>query len=225
MQEIRDSRVLGTQAVVQAIARANPRPHTLVTASGVDYYGDRGDMMLDETSQPGEGFLAEVVIAWEREALAARELGVRSVVTRFGMVLAGDRGALPELARPFRFGVGGRMGSGRQWIPWIHVRDAVGALLHVLVHSELVGPINVVTPHPVTNAEFAHTLGKVLRRPAFFPAPAFALRMVAGKMAGPLLLASKRVVPERLCGSGYAFAFAKLAPALEDLLVAARFRQ
>ena len=192
---IRDSRVTGTRRVVEAIARAVPAPNVLVCASAIGYYGNRGDEELTEASPPGSDFLAQVVREWEQAALAAP---VRSVQLRFGIVLSAHGGALARMLPAFRLGVGGRLGSGAQWMSWIGLHDLVRAILFAIESSGLDGPVNAVAPHPVTNAEFTRTLARVLRRPAVVPVPVFALRALFGEMAGLTLLASQRVAPARL---------------------------
>lgn len=214
---IRDSRVQGTRALVEAIRRAESRPKVLVSASAVGFYGSRGDEVLDERSAPGRGFLADVCRAWEQEALAAEALGVRVVCVRIGVVLGLEGGALQRMLPVFRLGLGGPLGSGRQWVPWIHVDDLVGLLLHAAARTEVSGPMNCVAPQAVTNAFFTDVLGQVLHRPALIRAPAFALRVVLGEMA-EVVLASQRVVPEVAERTGYAFGFPSLAEALTDLL-------
>lgn len=208
---IRESRVAGTRRVVQAIARAAPRPRVLICASAVGFYGDRGDDVLTEESLPGEDFLARVVLDWEQ---AARESPVRSVQMRFGLVLSPLGGALAKMLPAFRAGAGGRLGSGTQWMSWIALHDLVRAVRFAIDAEELAGPVNAVAPHPVTNGEFTGTLARVLRRPAVIPVPAFALRMLFGEMADLTLLASQRVTPSRLEGAGFRFDH----PLLQDAL-------
>jgi uncharacterized protein (TIGR01777 family) len=215
-RRIRDSRVVGTRNAVAGL-RAGDGPRTFVCASGIDYYGDRGDELLDERSGPGHGFLPGVCVEWEAEARRAADLGVRVVSLRSGMVLSRRDGALPRLARPFSFFVGGPLGSGRQWVAWIHLDDEVGLILHALDHSGLAGPLNLVAPAPVRNRLFAHTLGRVMARPSLLPLPAPALRLVLGELAD-LLLASHRARPAVAEATGYAFRFPELEPALRDLL-------
>jgi uncharacterized protein (TIGR01777 family) len=189
-----------------------------LSASAVGYYGDRGDEVLQEESPPGQGFLAEVAQEWEAATTPAQAAGSRVVLLRIGLVLARGRGALPQLLFPFRFGLGGRLGSGRQWLSWIALSDVVEATVHCLDTDALQGPVNFVAPAPVTNREFATTLGRVLRRPTPFPVPAFALRLVLGEMADQLLLASQRVLPTRLEATGYRFRFPALEAALREVL-------
>ena len=218
---IRASRVRGTRLVAEAVARADPRPQALLCASAMGFYGDRGDELLTEASTPGRGFLAEVSREWEEACAPAREQGVRVVNLRFGIVLSPAGGALAKMLLPFRLGAGGVVGSGRQWWSWVALDDAVGAIQHALVTPGLAGPLNVAAPNPVTNAEFTRTLGRVLARPTLFPVPAFAARLALGEMADALLLASARLVPERLLQTGYVFRRPELEGALRHLLAGA----
>ena len=215
---IRDSRVHGTRVVAEAVARADPRPKALLCASAMGFYGDRGDERLTEASAPGRGFLSEVSREWEEACAPAREQGVRVVNLRFGIVLSPAGGALAKMLLPFRLGAGGVVGSGKQWWSWVGLDDAVGAIQHALVTPGLSGPVNVVAPNAVTNAEFTRTLGRVLARPTLFPVPVFAARLAFGEMADALLLASARVVPERLQQTGCVFHHPELEGALRHLL-------
>ncbi len=217
-RRIRDSRVGATRVLAEALARLERPPATLVAASAVGYYGDRGDEVLREESAPGGGFLADVCREWEAAAAPAARRGLRVVHMRIGMVLAATGGALAALLPPFRLGLGGPVGSGRQWMSWISLDDLVRAILHALATASLAGPINAVAPAPVTNREFARTLGRVLRRPAVLPLPAGAARLLLGRMADELLLASARVVPARLEAAGFTFGDATLERALRRLL-------
>lgn len=203
-RRIRDSRVVGTRHLVAGLAALDARPRVLVSASAIGYYGDRGDEGLDETSSPGSDFLAEVCVAWEREAAAAAELGMRVVRVRIGLVLAPDGGALARMMPVFRVGLGGRLGSGRQWISWIHIADVVGLFLHATRREDIVGPLNAVAPNPVTNAEFTRALAHALGRPAFLRIPRFALRAAFGEMAD-ILISSQRVLPRVAQRTGYEF--------------------
>jgi uncharacterized protein (TIGR01777 family) len=212
-QLIRQSRVLGTHHLVDAIASVDPRPRVLVCASAVGYYGDRGDEQLDETSPPGSDFLAEVCQAWEAEAARARGLGLRVVSVRTGLVLGSSGGALVRMLPPFKLGVGGRLGSGRQWMPWVHLDDLAGIYIHAAEKSDLDGPLNGVAPAPVTNAEFTKTLASVLKRPSIFPVPEFALRLALGEFAS-VLLASQRVFPRVAERTGFRFRYTVLGDAL-----------
>jgi uncharacterized protein len=217
-QAIRDSRVVGTRNISEALARSAKRPTLLLAASAIGYYGDRGDEVLTEQSSAGRGFLAEVCGEWESATQAAAEAGIRTVQARFGVVLARSGGALPKMLTPFRLGIGGNLGSGRQWWSWVALDDVIGAIEHILQTDTLEGPVNVVSPNPVTNREFTKNLASVLSRPAVFPVPAFAARMALGQMADPLLLASQRVDPAKLRSSGYRFQHTDLRRALEAIL-------
>jgi uncharacterized protein (TIGR01777 family) len=216
---IRASRIEGTQRLVQALAVATRRPATLVSASAIGIYGDRGDEWLDESSSPGEGFLAELARDWEQAAAGARALGVRVVLVRIGIVLDARGGALRRMLTPFRFGLGARLGSGRQWMSWIHIADLVELMAFALQNARVDGPVNAVAPNPVTNAEFTRALARTLRRPALLRVPAFLLRTGLGEMAA-VLLASQRVRPAAALSAGFAFRFPELEGALSDLLAA-----
>ena len=214
---LRASRVDATRLLVDHLARLPRPPGVLVCASAVGYYGDRGDEVLDESSEPGAGFLADLVRDWEHEARRAAEFGIRVVSLRFGIVLATHGGALPRMLRPFRLGVGGRLGSGSQWFSWVTLRDATRAAEWALTH-ELSGALNVTSPEPVTNAAFTRALAGELHRPALLPAPRVGLRMLLGEAADELLLASTRAVPARLLASGFAFEHGALREALPAVL-------
>ena len=217
--ELRSSRIDSTRLLVDAMAALDRRPRVFMVASAIGYYGDAGDRVLDESAPIGEGFLATLVRDWEAEARRAETLGVRVVSPRFGIVLSREGGALPQMALPFKLGAGGPIGSGQQWISWVSLLDTVGALQHLLRDERANGPMNIVAPEASTNREFARALGKVLHRPAFAPAPAFALRLVLGSgRADELLLASQRVVPMRLTELGYVFQHTDLRTALTDAL-------
>lgn len=215
-KELLASRVETTRLLVDQLA-AMETPPALVSASAIGYYGDRGEEMLDETASKGSGFLADLTGAWEAEARRAEEHGSPSALLRFGIVLSREGGALPRMLLPFRFGAGGRLGSGRQWMSWVTLDDAIAATMHVL-EGRLAGVYNVAAPGPVTNREFTRALGKALRRPAIFPAPAFALRLMLGDSADELLLSSQRVVPARLLESGFSFEHPELESALQAVL-------
>lgn len=217
-ERIRSSRVKGTRLLCETLAGMAHRPEVLLCASATGFYGDRGDEMLDEESTFGTGFLAEVCREWEAATEPVRQVGMRVVHLRFGVILSPQGGALGKMLLPFRLGLGGRIGSGRQFMSWITLDDAVNALLHALAHANLQGPVNVVTANPVTNHEFTKTLAHVLWRPAIFPMPAFAARLAFGEMANELLLASTRVLPKRLQGTGFVFSFPELDGALRHLL-------
>jgi len=215
---IRDSRIKGTQVLCEALARLASPPKVLVSASAIGYYGDRGEEPLSEESAPGRGFLAEVCRVWEATTEPARQTGLRVVQLRFGVVLSPAGGALAKILPPFRLGLGGMLGSGRQYMSWIALDDAIGAIQHAIVTDSLQGPINAVAPQAVTNQEFTKTLGKVLGRPTVVPLPAFATRVMFGEMADELLLASARVQPAKLLASGYRFRYPELEGALRHLL-------
>lgn len=210
---IATSRVEGTRTLVHAIAAAERRPSILVSASAIGYYGARGDEPVDETGPAGSGFLADVCRAWEAEAIAAEALGVRVVRLRIGIALASDGGALDRMQVPFRAFLGGPVGSGRQWMSWVHRDDVIGLVLGSLEDARWTGPVNATAPQPVTNAEFAQALGRALARPARVRTPAFALRLGLGKMAD-LLLTGQRVVPAVAERLGYQFRYRDIGPAL-----------
>jgi len=223
MKAIRESRVQGTRNLAAALAQSEAKPRVLVCASAVGFYGNRGDELLGEESQGGQGFLPEVCREWEGATQIAAEAGIRTVSIRIGLVLTAKGGALGNMLRPFRLGLGGRIGPGRQWWSWIHVDDIVGGIQNAMrtesVVSPMSGPLNLVAPNPVRNAEFTKVLASVLGRPAFFPVPGFALRLAFGKMAAEeLLLTSARVEPGKLRASGYPFRFRELRAALENLV-------
>jgi uncharacterized protein len=215
---IRNSRVTGTRNLAQSVAKTKNHPRVLITASAVGYYGDRADEVLNEQSASGAGFLADVCREWEAANQPAADAGIRTVQMRIGVVLSPDGGALQKMLPPFRMGVGGNLGSGRQWMSWIHIQDMVGAVHHILKNDLLQGPVNMVAPKPVTNAEFTGTLASVLSRPAVFPVPAFAAKLLFGQMAEEVLLAGQRVEPARLITSGYPFQYSDLHKALEAVL-------
>jgi len=216
---IRESRVQGTRNLASALAKSEARPRVLVSASAVGFYGSRGDELLSEESPIGQGFLSEVCREWEDASRIAAEASIRTVNIRIGLVLAAKGGALGNMLKPFKLGLGGRIGSGRQWWSWVHVDDIVGGIHHAMHTDSLSGAVNLVAPNPVRNAEFTKVLASVLGRPAFFPVPEFALRLAFGKMAAEeLLLASQRVEPGKLRTSGYEFRFPELRAALSNLV-------
>jgi uncharacterized protein (TIGR01777 family) len=220
-RELLESRVQGTGLVARTmatLAEGPGGPRVLVCASGVNFYGDRGDEVLTEESSGGRGFLADLVRKWEAAAEPARAAGLRVIHLRTGLVQDAAGAGLPKQVLMFRLGVGGRLGSGRQWLSWISLEDAVGAYLHALTHDDLKGPVNAVAPNPVTNAEFTAILARVLRRPAFLHVPAFAPRLVLGELADELLLISMRAHPARLLETGYRFRFPELEPTLRHTL-------
>lgn len=215
---IRESRVAGTHHLVEGIEKLDPnrRPLVLVSASAVGYYGSRGDEVLDESASPGSDFLAEVCSAWEEKAKAADGLGVRVICLRTGVVL-GMGGALQKMLLPFKLGLGGPLGNGRQWVPWIHLDDLVAMYLFAAAHPDLSGPVNGVAPNPVTNKEFTKSLAAAVHRPAIFPAPYFALRMAFGEVA-EVLFGSERAVPKAAQAYGFKFQYPELGPALAEIL-------
>ncbi len=217
-KKILDSRVLGTKHLAEALAKAAQKPKVFVAGSAIGFYGDRGDELLREDSPSGTGFLPEVCRQWEAAAQPAIRAGIRTVNIRTGVVLSTKGGALPKMLTPFKLGVGGNIGNGRQWWSWIDVRDMVGGIHHILKTDLLQGPVNMVAPKAVTNAEFTKTLASVLHRPAIFPVPAFAARLAFGQMADELLLASQRVEPTKLVRSGYPFQYLDLRKSLTDTL-------
>lgn len=215
-----ESRVNSTRTLVGAVARLRRKPRILLAASAVGYYGNRGDDVLNESSANGEGFLAALARDWELESLRAQSIGLRVVLLRFGMILSAEGGALPRMATPFKLGLGGRLGSGRQWVSWIALEDVVGVIRGALADDALSGPVNVVSPAPVRNVELTKALASALHRPAVFPVPGSALRLAFGEMAVELLLASQRVEPARLIEKRYAFRLPELEPALRSMLTA-----
>ena len=216
-QELIDSRVTSTRLLVAAIASMERRP-ALVSASAIGYYGDRGDTVVDETSAKGEGFLADLVEQWESEAVKAEDAGVRTVRLRFGVVLSKDGGALKRMMLPFKFGAGGRLGSGNQWFSWVTLDDATRALSLALTEPSMQGVYNVTAPNPVTNRELTKALAKAMHRPALFPVPGFALRLLLGEAADELLLGGQRVLPKRLQEAGFTFEHTDLEVALRHVL-------
>ncbi len=213
---IRSSRVTGTLNLVEGLRKLKQRPRVLVSASAVGYYGTRGDEVLDETAPPGKDFLAEVCQEWETAAGRAREFGLRVVTARTGMVLGRGGGALARMLTPFKLGLGGRLGDGRAWMPWVHLDDVAGLMLHA-ANTQMDGPMNSAAPNPVTNREFTRTLAQVLHRPAVFPVPRFALALLFGELS-TVLLASQRVVPRVAEKTGYRFHFTSLEEALREII-------
>ena len=216
--QLRQSRVQTTQLLATRLAGLAAPPRVLVCASAVGIYGHRRDEELDEESDTGEGFLAELGRAWEGASAVASEAGIRVVQARLGIVLSRRGGALAKMLLPFRLGVGGKIGSGRQYVSWISLEDAVAALIYVVENDALRGPVNLTAPQPVTNAELTRTLGRVLRRPTLLPLPVFAAKLVLGELAEEGLLASQRVRPKRLLGAGFEFAYPELEGALRHAL-------
>lgn len=212
------SRVKSTRLLADAFAQCKAPPKIWLCASAIGWYGDRGDVALDEASPAGDDFLAGVCRAWEAECGPAKARGMRVVNLRFGVVLSREGGALGKMLLPFKLGAGGKLGGGTQWMSWIAIDDAVGAIGHALDQASLNGPVNVVAPHPASNLEFTKTLGRVLRRPTFAAMPGFAVKVLFGEMGGALLLASQKVAPAKLAASGYGFKFPELDGALRHLL-------
>lgn len=215
--KIRNSRVAGTSNLARALAQAETKPKVFVAGSAIGYYGNRGDELLREESASGSGFLAQVCQEWEQATAAAAQAGIRTAQIRTGIVLSPKGGALGAMLTPFKLGLGGRMGNGRQWMSWVHVQDMVGGIQHIL-KNDLRGPVNMVAPNSVTNQEFTRTLAGVLSRPAILPMPAFAVKTVFGEMGEELLLSSQKVEPGKLTSSGYRFRFRALRSSLEGLL-------
>jgi hypothetical protein len=215
---IYNSRVQGTRLLCEALAQLSNPPKVLLSASAIGYYGDRGDEILTERSRPGSDFLAQVCREWEDATAAAKECGIRVVNLRLGVVLSPRGGALAKMLTPFRIGAGGVIGDGNQYMSWIALDDAVGAIHHALVTESLHGPVNAVVPQAVTNREFTKTLGGVLKRPTLLPLPGFAARTAFGEMADALLLASSRVEPQQLRETHYDFRYPELEDALRHLL-------
>jgi hypothetical protein len=216
-KSIRDSRVSSTKLLVEGLKSLKTRPRIFVSGSAVGFYGNRGDEELTESSPPGQGFLPETCQAWEHAAMEALGLGIRTAVLRTGIVLSTRGGALAKMLLPFRLGLGGPVGDGRQWMSWIHIDDIVGALRFVLEKEDVVAAVNGTAPNPARNGDFGRALGKSLSRPAFLPAPAFGMKLLFGEMS-ELLLDSQRVLPKKLQENGYTFRFPELEGALEDVL-------
>jgi uncharacterized protein len=217
-RRLRESRVEGTRNLVQTLVQLQKKPRVLISASAVGFYGDRGDELLTEDAAPREDFLGEICVAWERESHAARQAGIRVVNPRIGIVLGEKGGALGKMLLPFKLGVGSPLGSGKQYMPWIHIDDLVGLMLFAAERESISGPLNATAPHPVTNKEFTKTLGKVLGRPTFMPAPpAFMLKILIGEFAN-VLLQSQNAVPKRPLDAGFHFHYPDLEPALREIL-------
>ncbi|HLL72925.1 MAG TPA: TIGR01777 family oxidoreductase [Pyrinomonadaceae bacterium] len=217
-RRIRESRVQGTTLLAETLAKLKAPPRVLVSASAVGYYGDRGSEVLTESSASGADFLSGVCREWEASTEAAKAAGIRVVKMRFGVVLSGAGGALKKMLTPFKMGAGGRIGSGEQYMSWIAIEDAVGAIMHALEHEELVDAVNAVAPRAVTNGEFTKTLGGALGRPTIFSVPAFAARLAFGEMADAALLVSQRAQPARLIATNYQFKYPELEGALRHAL-------
>jgi len=214
---LRSSRIETTRALVKILAEMSARPRVLVSASACGIYGDRGDELLTEESKPGVDFLSELAREWEAEAIKAEALGIRVVLVRCGIILAKESGALPQLMKPFRVGLGGKLGNGQQWMSWVALEDVIGILRMAMESNSVRGAVNVVAPEPVRNVEFTRILAGAMHRPAIFTAPAFALRLALGEMADALL-GSQRVAPQKLQQIGYVFRYSQLKPALAEIL-------
>ena len=215
---IRESRVKGTSLLSGVLAQLSRPPLVFLSASAIGYYGDRGDELLTEQSAPGEDFLSSVCVEWENATKPAMEKGIRTIHARFGVILAAGGGALGQMLTPFRMGIGGRVGTGKQWMSWIALGDVVNGLKFLIADKPVQGAVNFVAPNPVTNAEFTKTLGRVLSRPTLFPVPAFGARLAFGELADALLLSSQRVEPSVLEDKGFLFSWPTLEPALRHLL-------
>ncbi|HSS19256.1 MAG TPA: TIGR01777 family oxidoreductase [Pyrinomonadaceae bacterium] len=217
-RSIRESRVKGTKLLSDVMGSLERPPATFICASAIGFYGNRGDEVLTEASEPGNDFLSGVCVEWEEATRSASEKGIRVVNARFGVILDKEGGALAKMLPPFRMGVGGRIGNGQQWMSWIALDDVIGGLEFVLVNDSLRGPVNFVAPNPVTNAEFTKSLGKALSRPTIFPVPAFGVKLLFGEMGEALLLGGQRVEPAKLKQSSYKFQYANLDQVLDHLL-------
>ena len=217
-ETLRSSRVDSTRHLVCGFAKLKQKPRAFISASAIGYYGDRGDETLNESSIPGNDFLARLCCDWEAATGEAERLGIRTVMLRFGMILDAHGGALPRMLPPFRLGAGGRFGSGRQWMSWIALEDAVALIRYTIENASVSGPVNAVSPNPVMNTGFTRTIAKVLHRPALFPAPRFALRLALGEMADALLFSSQRVLPQKLLALRYAFLHSDLRETLDSIL-------
>ena len=213
---IRDSRVFGTRNVVDAISKLKDKPKTFIASSAIGFYGERGEEEVNETSAAGDNFLASVAKDWEVESRRAEDAGTRTVLLRTGIVLSKDGGALSTMLLPFKLGVGGVVGSGKQWMSWISLDDEVAIINYAIENENIRGAVNAVSPNPVTNQEFTKTLGEVLYRPTFLPLPEFAVSMIFGEMGDALLLASTKVLPKRLIDAGFKFQFPDLKAAIEN---------
>ncbi|HKW89135.1 MAG TPA: TIGR01777 family oxidoreductase [Candidatus Acidoferrales bacterium] len=215
---LRASRIDSTRHLVGGIAKLKHKPRVFICASAIGYYGDRGHEILTESSAPGNDFLSRLCVEWEAAASEAERIGIRVVMLRFGIILDAHGGALPRILLPFRFGAGGRLGSGKQWMSWIALEDVVAIIHHAIGNDSLRGPMDTVSPNPITNIEFTKIVAKVLHRPALFPAPRFALRLALGEMADALLFSSQRVIPEKLAELRYSFRHPDLQEALRSIL-------
>lgn len=218
---IRESRVKSTRLLVEGLKSLTHKPKVLVSGSAIGFYGDRGDEVLEESSPPGSGFLPETCQAWEHAAMEAMGLGIRTAVLRTGIVLSTKGGALKTMLLPFRLGVGGKVGNGKQWMSWIHIDDIVGAIRHIIEKDDIMAAVNGTAPGPATNAEFTRALGRALSRPTLLPAPTFGIKFAFGEMA-TILLEGQRVTPKKLLSTGYRFRFPELDAALRDVLARKR---
>lgn len=216
-RRIRESRIEGTRHLVATLSKIGKKPPVLLSASAVGIYGSRGDELLTEASPRGSGFLADLTAEWEAANCAAEPLGIRVVNLRFGLILGRDGGALPKMLTPFRLGLGGKLASGRQWTPWVHIEDVADLILFAIGNTELRGAVNVTAPNPVTNADFTRALAAALDRPGFMTVPAFALKLALGEMS-EAVLSSTRVVPAAAQAAGFHFTYPELEPALRDLM-------
>jgi len=215
---LRSSRVNLTEKLVRDLKQLKIKPQVFVSASAIGFYGDRGDEPLTETSASGKDFLAGLSRDWEAAATQAETAGIRTVIVRFGIILSMRGGALPRMVTPIKMGLGGKLGTGKQWMSWVTLEDTVSAIRHAIVTPSLLGPVNVVSPNPARNADFTRALARVLRRPALFPAPAFILRPLLGEMADALLFSSQRVAPKKLADANFLFRYAELDGALRHAL-------
>jgi len=218
-RKIRDSRVIGTRLLVDTLLKQSKKPKLLINASAVGYYGDRGDEVVTEESKPGDGFLSRVCQEWEHAASAAQEGGIRTIYLRIGVVLSSKGGALAKMLPPFRMGLGGKLGTGKQWMSWITLEDIIGIVNFLIDQEDISGPVNAVAPNPVTNATFTKTLANTLGKPAFFPMPSFVVRLLFGsELADAILLGGEKVACKRLEDAGYDFTFPTLKEALVEIL-------
>jgi len=214
---LRSSRLRPTRLLVETMGRLRQKPRVFLSASATGYYGNRGDEILTEASAPGSDFLAALARDWEAEAMRAESAGTRAVILRFGVILSKSGGALPRMLLPFRLGIGGRFGNGAQWMPWVALDDVTGAIRFLIANEEIRGPVNIVAPHPSTNAEFTRALARAVHRPAVLPAPAFMLHLALGEMTDALL-GSQRARPARLLAAGYSWHYDELEPALTGIV-------
>ena len=217
-KQIRDSRINTTQDLINYLQRAKQKPELLISGSAIGYYGIRGDERVDEQDKGDESFSSTLCVDWEREASRAEALGIRTCYLRTGIVLGKNGGALAKMLPPFKMGLGGPMGDGKQWMSWIHLNDLVSIILHTIEHQEIYGAINGTAPNPVNNKDFSTTLGKVLKRPVWLPMPAFVLKLMMGEMAEELLLSGQRVIPVKMMDEGYIFQYPELEDALQDVV-------